>query len=126
MYNASLGYLYASAASSGKLTWHEEEDSYWSYANNNWIYAANNAYLRTYNSTFRTYAGNSNNDLALAKKTTIPTKVYSDYMTTCPDGPATAIDNAEVEGKAVKVLRNGVLYIEKNGVRYNAMGQIIK
>ena len=39
---------------------------------------------------------------------------------------ATAIDNTEVEGKAVKVLRNGILYIEKGGKQYNVMGQLIK
>ena len=39
---------------------------------------------------------------------------------------ATAIDNTEVGGKAVKVLRNGILYIEKGGKQYNAMGQLIK
>ena len=42
-----------------------------------------------------------------------------------PD-PTTAIDNAAVEGKAVKFIENGQLFIEKAGVRYNVMGQIIK
>ena len=40
--------------------------------------------------------------------------------------PPTALDNTEVEGKAVKVLRNGILLIEKNGHTYNAMGQVVK
>ncbi len=39
---------------------------------------------------------------------------------------ATALDNTEVDGKTVKVLRNGILYIEKNGHTYNAMGQLVK
>ena len=39
---------------------------------------------------------------------------------------ATAIDNTELDGKAVKVLRNGILLIEKNGHTYNAMGQLVK
>ena len=39
---------------------------------------------------------------------------------------ATAIDNAEEEVKAVKVVRNGQLFIEKNGVLYNAQGAIVK
>ena len=34
----------------------------------------------------------------------------------------TAIENSEVEVKAVKVIRNGQLFIEKNGVLYNAQG----
>ena len=39
--------------------------------------------------------------------------------------PATALDNTEAGVKAVKRLENGLLVIEKNGVRYNAMGQAI-
>ena len=38
----------------------------------------------------------------------------------------TAIENSEVEMKAVKVVRNGQLFIEKNGVLYNAQGAIVK
>lgn len=39
---------------------------------------------------------------------------------------ATGIDNAEEEVKAVKVIRNGQLFIEKNGVLYDAQGAIVK
>ena len=39
---------------------------------------------------------------------------------------ATAISNTTVEGKAVKSIVNGMLVIEKAGVRYNVMGQIVK
>lgn len=39
---------------------------------------------------------------------------------------ATAIENTEAAGKAVKVVRNGQLFIEKNGVVYNAQGAIVK
>ena len=39
---------------------------------------------------------------------------------------ATAITNTAVEGKAVKTISNGMLIIEKAGVRYNVMGQIIR
>ena len=39
---------------------------------------------------------------------------------------ATALDNTAEETKAVKVLENGMLIIEKNGVRYNAQGMVIK
>ena len=38
----------------------------------------------------------------------------------------TAIDNVAEEGKAIKFIRNGQLFIEKNGHLYNAMGQMIK
>lgn len=38
----------------------------------------------------------------------------------------TAINNAEEAVKATKVIRNGQLFIEKNGVLYNAQGAIVK
>jgi uncharacterized repeat protein (TIGR02543 family) len=41
-------------------------------------------------------------------------------------GPTTALDNIDVEGKAVKTIINGQLIIIKNGVQYNALGQVIK
>ena len=39
---------------------------------------------------------------------------------------STAISNTAVESKAVKSIVNGMLVIEKAGVRYNVMGQIVK
>ena len=42
------------------------------------------------------------------------------------NGPATALENIAVEGKAVKAIINGQLIIIKNGVQYNAQGQVIK
>ena len=38
----------------------------------------------------------------------------------------TGIENAEAEVKATKRVIDGVLFIEKNGVRYNAQGAIVK
>ena len=38
----------------------------------------------------------------------------------------TAITNTSVEGKAVKMIQNGMLVIEKGGKLYNAMGTLIK
>ena len=38
----------------------------------------------------------------------------------------TAIDNNEVEMKAVKRIVNGQLFIEKNGVLYNAQGAVVR
>lgn len=38
----------------------------------------------------------------------------------------TDINNAAAEQKAVKVIRNGQLFIEKNGVLYNAQGSVVK
>ena len=41
-------------------------------------------------------------------------------------GPATVLENIAVEGKAVKAIVNGQLIIIKNGVQYNAQGQVVK
>ena len=41
-------------------------------------------------------------------------------------GTTTALENIAVEGKAVKTIINGQLIIIKNGVQYNALGQVIK
>lgn len=41
-------------------------------------------------------------------------------------GWPTAVENADAAMKAVKVVRNGQLFIEKNGVLYNAQGAIVK
>ena len=38
----------------------------------------------------------------------------------------TAITNTSVEGKAVKMIQNGMLVIEKGGKLYNVMGTLIK
>ena len=42
------------------------------------------------------------------------------------DNGGAGLFNAAVEGKAVKTISNGMLIIEKAGVRYNVMGQIIR
>ena len=62
-------------------------------------------------------------DILSTKSFTIGT---ADVEVVATFSQATAIDITEVEGKAVKVLRNGVLLIEKNGRTYNAMGQVVK
>ena len=41
-------------------------------------------------------------------------------------GPGTAIDNTDASVKAVKVLRDGQLFIEKNGHVYDAFGTCVK
>ena len=42
------------------------------------------------------------------------------------EGTPEGIDNTAVGAKAVKVLRNGILLIEKAGIRYNVMGQAVQ
>lgn len=41
-----------------------------------------------------------------------------------PVDPETAVDNVTIESKAIKVVRNGQLYILREGVMYNIIGQI--
>ena len=41
-------------------------------------------------------------------------------------GPATALENIAVEGKAIKVIKNGQLIIIKNGIQYNVQGAVVK
>jgi hypothetical protein len=48
------------------------------------------------------------------------------YSITFTAGGATAIDNTEVEAKAVKVIRDGQMFIMKNGVLYNAQGAVVR
>ena len=85
MYNSQYGYLYAIAASSGKLAWHETEESCWRHETSNdqeeWIYKANNAHLRVYSNTFRTYANNVNQSLYFAKKVTVQGTSLTNYRT---------------------------------------------
>ena len=42
------------------------------------------------------------------------------------EGPATALDNIAIEGKVVKTIINGQLIIVKDGVQFNAQGQVIR
>ena len=48
------------------------------------------------------------------------------YKITFTKDQETAIENAEEAVKAVKFFQNGQLFIEKNGVIYNAQGAIVK
>ena len=81
LYAEGKGYLYAKAAKSGNLAWHETESSYWKFASSNWVYNSNSAYLRSFgtNATgIRTYANNSGDGvIQLIKKSTVSTTVYN-------------------------------------------------
>lgn len=43
-----------------------------------------------------------------------------------PEAPQTALDNINAEAKAVKVVRNGMLLIEKNGEVFNVLGTRVR
>lgn len=51
-----------------------------------------------------------------------PVALYKKYVASTP----TALDNTMVANKAMKTIVNGQLVIVKDGVRYNALGQVIK
>lgn len=48
------------------------------------------------------------------------------YFISAEEASTTAIENTVVSEKAIKMFENGQLVIIKNGVRYNAQGQIVK
>lgn len=117
IYNAEQGYLYAMAASSGNLAWHNIETRYWcAYTKadvTNWEYCGNNdsgnyyAYLRSYsNNSLRTYSTNNGDVLAFAKKSVVTT--YSNYSTTCEE-PVPGTYTANVDGS----LENGSINLSK-------------
>ena len=77
MYNADKGYLYATKAGSGGLSWNTTgtENNYWSYTQRAWRYSKSysNKYarIRSYsNDSFRTYSADNGQALWMAKKTT--------------------------------------------------------
>ena len=59
-------------------------------------------------------------------KFAMPAKDVTITATWKDAGGETALDNVEESASAIKRIENGQLIIEKNGVRYNAMGQIIR
>ena len=40
--------------------------------------------------------------------------------------PGTAVENTQVDVQSHKLIRNGVLYIIRNGVTYDVMGRIVR
>ena len=48
------------------------------------------------------------------------------YKVEFTKGTGTALDNTVVNAKAIKTFENGQLIIIKNGVKYNALGEIVK
>ena len=98
MYNAEYGYLYASAASSGNLAWHDSEESYWSYSNYDWCYKSNTAHLRVYNDSFRTYGNSTGSQIKVARKGTVTTTYYISVVSPAQEYTltVTATENVEI------------------------------
>ena len=55
-----------------------------------------------------------------------PAGWHYNYIYVPDNGEPTAIDETFVSDKAVKKIENGMLIIEKNGVRYNILGTVVK
>ena len=54
-------------------------------------------------------------------------KTYEVMLTgTLPQGPATGVDNVQVEVKTVKMIKNGMLIINEGGREFNAQGATLK
>ncbi len=89
-------------------------------AQNRYVGVYNSQDWRCYTNTTGSTAGQT---LAFFKYGNTSVTTYLGYVTTVDaSGPATALENAQVEVKAVKVIENGQLVIIQNGVRYNVMG----
>lgn len=86
MYNAQKRYLYAYMNTSGGLSWHDSETSYWYCKDDAWCYEAKGAYLRCYtskrNNYFNTYGNKYSEDVFFAQKIS-----SASYTTTIASAP---------------------------------------
>lgn len=56
----------------------------------------------------------------------VPAQKFISRFWIADDGTAQGVENVTVDGKAVKVMENGQMYIIRNGVKYNAAGAVVK
>ncbi len=93
MYNAQKRYLYAYMNTSGGLSWHDSETSYWYCKDDAWCYEAKGAYLRCYtskrNNYFNTYSSNAYDPVYFAQK--ISSASYTTTIASAPSYAAKAI-----------------------------------
>lgn len=93
MYNAQKRYLYAYMNTSGGLSWHDSETSYWYCKDDAWCYEAKGAYLRCYtskrNNYFNTYGNKYSEDVFFAQK--ISSASYTTTIASVPSYTAKAI-----------------------------------
>lgn len=93
MYNAQKRYLYAYMNTSGGLSWHDSETSYWYCKDDAWCYEAKGAYLRCYtskrNNYFNTYGNKYSEDVYFAQK--ISSASYTTTIASAPSYTAKAI-----------------------------------
>lgn len=93
MYNAQKRYLYAYMNTSGGLSWHDSETSYWYCKDDAWCYEAKGAYLHCYtskrNNYFNTYGNKYSEDVYFAQK--ISSASYTTTIASAPSYTAKAI-----------------------------------
>ncbi|MBQ0019891.1 MAG: Ig-like domain-containing protein [Bacteroidales bacterium] len=83
MYNENSGYLYVDILNNNVyLSWHNTENSYWSYTSSNWEYHANNYSLRDNQNISIKAAKSGGSMIMFAKKS--GSVIYSNYTTTVP------------------------------------------
>lgn len=99
MYNAQKRYLYAYMNTSGGLSWHDSETSYWYCKDDAWCYEAKGAYLRCYtskrNNYFNTYGNKYSEDVYFAQKIS-----SASYTTTIVSAPAYAAKPITLKAEA--------------------------
>ena len=99
MYNAQKRYLYAYMNTSGGLSWHDSETSYWYCKDDAWCYEAKGAYLRCYtskrNNYFNTYGNKYSEDVYFAQKIS-----SASYTTTVASAPAYAAKAISLQAEA--------------------------
>lgn len=102
MYNAQKRYLYAYMNTSGGLSWHDSETSYWYCKDDAWCYEAKGAYLRCYtskrNNYFNTYSSNAYDPVYFAQK--ISSASYTTTIASAPSYTAKAISLKAEASKA--------------------------
>lgn len=102
MYNAQKRYLYAYMNTSGGLSWHDSETSYWYCKDDAWCYEAKGAYLRCYtskrNNYFNTYSSNAYAPVYFAQK--ISSASYTTTIASAPSYVAKAISLKAEASKA--------------------------
>jgi len=101
MYNAQKRYLYAYMNTSGGLSWHDSETSYWYCKDDAWCYEAKGAYLRCYtskrNNYFNTYSSNAYDPVYFAQKIS-----SASYTTTIASAPSYTAKEILLKAEASK------------------------
>lgn len=110
IYNKDHGYLIATKAKSGNLSWNTSSQSYWLKKNNNLSYKDNEAVLRVFQNQFNTYKYQNNNLNGVVPEFAYrPGVTYSNYCTTVGG----EVDNREFVNLASWATTTGAVTLTK-------------